>query len=74
LLLKIPYRWVAELIKDIEKQLSGVKGAANRLRMYSWGYLRRVEQAPLDAKIVYLFLKTNSNFMTTMEGAEAGSF
>ncbi len=27
--------------------------------------MRRVEQSPLDAKIVYLFLKTNSSFMTT---------
>ena len=27
--------------------------------------MRRVEQAPLDAKIVYLFLKTNANFLST---------
>ena len=27
--------------------------------------MRRVEQAPLDAKIVYLFLKTNANFLET---------
>ena len=65
LLLTIPDLWVAELLKDIDEQLFGVKGAVNRLRKYLWWYLRRVEQAPLDAKIVYLFLKTNSNFMTT---------
>jgi len=27
--------------------------------------MRRVEQSPLDAKIVYLFLKTNANFLDT---------
>jgi TetR/AcrR family fatty acid metabolism transcriptional regulator len=65
LLLTIPDLWVSELLKDIDEQLFGVKGAVNQLRKYLWWYLRRIEQAPLDAKIVYLFLKTNSNFMTT---------
>jgi TetR/AcrR family fatty acid metabolism transcriptional regulator len=65
LLLTIPDLWVSELLKDIDEQLFGVKGAVNRLRKFLWWYLRRIEQAPLDAKIVYLFLKTNSNFMTT---------
>jgi TetR/AcrR family transcriptional regulator, fatty acid metabolism regulator protein len=65
LLLTIPGLWVSELLQDIDEQLFGVKGATNRLRKYLWWYLRRIEQAPLDAKIVYLFLKTNSNFMTT---------
>lgn len=65
LLLTIPDLWVSELLKDIDEQLFGVKGAVNRLRKFLWWYLRRIEQAPLDAKIVYLFLKTNSNFMST---------
>ena len=65
LLLTIPGLWVSELLQDIDEQLFGVKGAVNRLRKYLWWYLRRIEQAPLDAKIVYLFLKTNSNFMAT---------
>jgi TetR/AcrR family fatty acid metabolism transcriptional regulator len=65
LLLTIPDLWVSELLKDVDEQLFGVQGAINRLRKYLWWYLRRIEQAPLDAKIVYLFLKTNSNFMTT---------
>ena len=41
------------------------KGAVNKLRKYLWWYMRRVEQSPLDAKIVYLFLKTNANFLNT---------
>jgi len=45
--------------------LFGIKGAVNKLRKYLWWYLRRIEQSPLDAKIVYLFLKTNANFMNT---------
>ncbi len=65
LLLTIPDLWVSELIKDLERQLFGIKGAENKLRKYLWWYFRRVEEAPLDAKIVYLFLKTNANFMQT---------
>jgi TetR/AcrR family fatty acid metabolism transcriptional regulator len=65
LLLTIPDLWVSELLKDLDEQLFGIKGAENKLRKYLWWYLRRVEQAPFDAKIVYLFLKTNANFLNT---------
>jgi TetR/AcrR family fatty acid metabolism transcriptional regulator len=65
LLLAIPDLWVSDLLADVQGQLFGIKGAANRLRKYLWWNLRRIEQAPLDAKIVYLFLKTNANFMNT---------
>ncbi len=65
LLLTIPDLWVSELVRDLEEQLFGVKGSVNKLRKYLWWYMRRVEQSPLDAKIVYLFLKTNSNFLNT---------
>ena len=65
LLLTIPDLWVSELLKDLDEQLFGVRGAENKLRKYLWWYLRRIEQSPLDAKIVYLFLKTNANFLNT---------
>ena len=65
LLLTIPDLWVSELIGDLKEQLFGIKGAFNKLRKFLWWYLRRIEEAPLDAKIVYLFLKTNANFMKT---------
>jgi TetR/AcrR family fatty acid metabolism transcriptional regulator len=65
LLLTIPDHWVSELIEDLKVQLFGIKGAFNKLRKYLWWYLHRIEEAPLDAKIVYLFLKTNANFMNT---------
>jgi TetR/AcrR family fatty acid metabolism transcriptional regulator len=65
LLLTIPHLWVSELLTDLEEHLFGIKGAVNKLRKYLWWYLRRIEQAPLDAKIVFLFLKTNANFMNT---------
>lgn len=65
LLHMIPHLWLSELLRDLEDQLFGIQGAINKLRKYLWWYMRRVEQSPLDAKIVYLFLKTNSNFMTT---------
>jgi len=65
LLLMIPDLWVSELVRDLDEQLFGVKGTVNKLRKYMWWYMRRVEQSPLDAKIVYLFLKTNANFLNT---------
>jgi len=65
LLLTIPDLWVSELIEDLEEQLFGIEGAFNKLRKYLWWFMRRIEQAPLDAKIVFLFLKTNANFMKT---------
>ena len=65
LLLAIPDLWVAELLQDLDEQLFGIQGAVNKLRKYLWWYLRRVERAPFDAKIVYLFLKTNANFLNT---------
>jgi len=65
LLLMIPDLWVSELVQDLDEQLFGVKGTVNKLRKYLWWYMRRVEQSPLDAKIVYLFLKTNANFLNT---------
>jgi TetR/AcrR family fatty acid metabolism transcriptional regulator len=65
LLLTIPGLWVSELIAGLEDQLFGIKGAFNKLRKYLWWNMRRIEQEPLDAKIVYLFLKTNANFMKT---------
>ena len=65
LLHMIPGLWVSELLRDLEDQLFGIQGAVNKLRKYLWWYMRRVDQSPLDAKIVYLFLKTNSGFMTT---------
>jgi len=65
LLQMIPDLWVSELLRDLEEQLFGIKGAVNKMRKYLWWYMRRVEQSPLDAKIVYLFLKTNANFLNT---------
>jgi len=65
LLLTIPQLWVSELMADLKEQLFGIKGAVNKLRKFLWWNLRRIEQAPLDAKIVYLFLKTNANFLQT---------
>ena len=65
LLLAIPDLWVSDLLGDAKEQLFGIKGVENKLRKFLWWNLRRIEQAPLDAKIVYLFLKTNANFMST---------
>jgi TetR/AcrR family fatty acid metabolism transcriptional regulator len=65
LLHMIPDPWVSELLRDLDEQLFGITGAVNKMRKYLWWYMRRVEQSPLDAKIVYLYLKTNANFLNT---------
>jgi len=74
LLLMIPDLWVSELLRDLDEQLFGIKVAVNKLRKYLWWYMRRVEQSPLDAKIVYLFLKTNANFLNTEVYANVKNF
>ena len=74
LLLTIPDLWVSKLLRDLDEQLFGIQGAVNKLRKYLWWYLRRVEQAPLDAKIVYLFLKANANFLSTEVYANVKKF
>lgn len=65
LLLTIPDLWVTELLADMEDQLFGIESAFCQLRKYIWWTLRRIEESPLDAKVVYLFLKTNAKFMET---------
>lgn len=65
LLLAIPDLWVSDLLKDLDDQMFGIKGSFNKLRKYIWWTYRRTEEAPLDAKIVYLILKTSSSFMET---------
>jgi TetR/AcrR family transcriptional regulator, fatty acid metabolism regulator protein len=65
LLLAIPELWVTQLLQELEDQMFGIEGAFNKLRKYIWWTLRRTEEAPLDAKIVYLFLKTNAGFLET---------
>jgi TetR/AcrR family fatty acid metabolism transcriptional regulator len=65
LLLTIPDMWVTEAITELEEQLFGIQGAFNKLRKFLWWYLRYIEREPLPAKVVFLFLKTNSNFINT---------
>jgi TetR/AcrR family fatty acid metabolism transcriptional regulator len=65
LLLTIPDMWVTEAITQAEEQLFGIQGALNKLRKFLWWYLRYIEREPLTAKVVFLFLKTNSNFINT---------
>lgn len=65
LLLTIPDVWVTKAIQELEEQLFGIFGSFNKLRKFLWWYLRYIEREPMTAKIVFLFLKTNSNFMNT---------
>jgi len=65
LLLAIPDLWVSQLLVDLEDQMFGIRGAFNKLRKYIWWMYRRIEDSPLEAKVVYLHLKTNASFMET---------
>jgi len=74
LLLTIPDMWVTEAITQAEEQLFGIQGAFNKLRKFLWWYLRYIEREPLTARVVFLFLKTNSNFINTPAYANVKTF
>ena len=65
ILLTIPNVWVTRSIEELELQLFGIKGAINKLRKFLWWYIHYIESEPMTAKVVFLFLKTNPNFMQT---------
>jgi TetR/AcrR family fatty acid metabolism transcriptional regulator len=65
LLLTIPDLWINDHIKEFEEQLFGIEGARNKLRKFMWWFVRCMERDPFNAKIVYLNLKSNVNFMKT---------
>jgi TetR/AcrR family fatty acid metabolism transcriptional regulator len=65
LLLTIPDLWIANSIEEFKIQLLGIEGSSNKLRKFLWWYLYYIEREPLTAKVVFLFLKTSSNFMKT---------
>lgn len=65
LLLTIPDVWVTNAIEELKLQLLGIQGAINKLRKFLWWYLHYIESEPLTAKVVFLFLKTNPNFLHT---------
>ncbi len=63
LLLTIPDVWVTTAIDELEVQLLGIEGAFNKLRKFLWWYIYYIQSEPMTAKVVFLFLKTNPNFM-----------
>ena len=65
ILLTIPDVWVNRAIQELELQLLGIQGAINKLRKFLWWYMYYIESEPLTAKVVFLFLKTNPNFIQT---------
>ena len=52
-------------IEELKLQLFGIEGAINKLRKFLWWYLNYIEREPMTAKVVFLFLKTNPNFIQT---------
>ena len=65
ILLTIPNVWVTRSIDELELQLLGIKGAINKLRKFLWWYIHYIESEPMTAKVVFLSLKTNPNFLQT---------
>jgi len=66
LLLTIPDVWVTKAIDELEVQLLGIEGAFNKLRKFLWWYIHYIQNEPMKAKVVFLFLKTNPNFMESV--------
>ena len=66
LLLTIPDVWVTTAIDELEVQLLGIEGAFNKLRKFLWWYIHYIQSEPMTAKVVFLFLKTNPNFMESV--------
>ena len=67
LLLTIPDVWVTKAIDELEVQLLGIEGAFNKLRKFLWWYIHYIQSEPMTAKVVFLFLKTNPNFIESEE-------
>ena len=65
LMLTIPNVWVSEAIDELEEHLFGIKGALNKLRKFLYWYSAVHEKEPLVAKVVFLYLKGNRNFLDT---------
>jgi len=74
ILLTIPNVWVTRSIEELELQLLGLNGAINKLRKFLWWYIHYIESEPMTAKVVFLFLKTNPNFMQTEAYANVKTF
>ena len=66
LLLTIPDVRVTKAIEELEIQLLGIQGAFNKLRKFLWWYIHYIQSEPMTAKVVFLFLKTNPNFMESV--------
>jgi TetR/AcrR family fatty acid metabolism transcriptional regulator len=65
LLLTIPDVWVTRAIEELEIQMLGLKTASSKLRKFLWWYIHYIQSEPMTAKVVFLFLKTNPNFINT---------
>ena len=74
ILLTIPDVWVSKSIKELELQLLGIEGAINKLRKFLWWYTHYIESEPMTAKVVFLSLKTNPNFLQTDVYANVKTF
>lgn len=74
LMLTIPNVWVSEAIEELQEHLFGIKGAVNKLRKFLYWYLRYIEREPLVAKVVFLYLKGNRNFLDTPVYANVKTF
>lgn len=67
LLLSIPDRWLRDAQAEIIEQLFGIEGVPNKLRKFMWWILRYVQKNPDMAKVTFLYLKTNRQFIETDE-------
>lgn len=62
LLLKVLEHWYEELFGDYERDLAGVAGARQRLRLLVWRHLRSVHEYPLLCRLMFREVRAEQDY------------
>lgn len=62
LLLKVLEHWYEELFGNYERELAGVAGARQRLRLLVWRHLRSVHDYPLLCRLMFLEVRAEQDY------------
>jgi len=62
LLLKVLEHWYEEMFGDYERDLAGVAGARQRLRLLIWRHLRTVREFPLLCRLMFREVRAEQDY------------
>lgn len=62
LLLKVLEHWYEEMFGDYERDLAGVRGPRQRLRLLVWRHLRSVRESPLLCRLMFREVRTEQDY------------